>query len=139
MKPPSLKAIGLVNGVVFVGVIASFLIPQIDKVRDWRASEKLIAQQDQAAEIQRRNIERAKELADTASANQIATVPELIVQGYVAAPGQQPDVDWNHSVDPNTKTFIYDQYRACIGFAYEGQFYSYFDNPNNCNRNEVTQ
>lgn len=132
----SLKNTGAINIIVLVGVFASFIIPKIDEMRDWRTSQKLIAQQDQAAEIQRRNIERQREIADAAEENQIADIEELIVQNYVANPEQDPQIDWVTSVDPTRKTMIYDKYKACVGYALNGVFVSVFRENEACNRTQ---
>ncbi len=71
---------------------------------------------------ERSQAENAKALADAYRENQVTTFEQLIVQDYTL--GQTPPrLDWQHTVDPSKKTFIYDQYRRCVGYAYQGRFY----------------
>jgi hypothetical protein len=66
--------------------------------------------------------ESAKAIADAYKKNQIANFDQLIVSDYTL--GQNPPrINWQHSVNPARKTFIYDRYRKCVGYALKGKFY----------------
>jgi hypothetical protein len=65
--------------------------------------------------------ENAKAIADAYQENQIAYFNQLIVSNYTLN-NSPPQLDWQHIVNPNEKTIIYDRYRKCIGYAYQGQF-----------------
>ena len=64
----------------------------------------------------------AKAIADAYRKNQIATFEQLIVSDYTLN-NTPPRIDWRRSVDPARKTFIYDRYRKCVGYALKGKFY----------------
>jgi len=64
----------------------------------------------------------AKAIADAYQENQIAHFEQLIVSNYTLN-NTPPLLDWQHTVNPHEKTIIYDRFRKCIGYAYQGQFY----------------
>ena len=65
--------------------------------------------------------ESTKVIADAYQKNQVVTFSTLTINDYVLN-NTPPRIDWQHTVDPNKKTIIYDRYRKCIGYAYQGQF-----------------
>lgn len=97
------------------------------------ASKNVAAFQQKEAEKSR--IETAKELADFAAKNQIARFEKLVVKDYDLSP-KPPRLDWNRTVDPGQKTFIYDRNRICVGHAYDGRFTSITQDPTACNQGE---
>lgn len=73
-------------------------------------------------EQEKTQAESAKAIADAYRKNQIATFDQLIVNDYVLN-NTPPRLDWKRTVDPSKKTYIYDQYRKCVGYSLNGQFY----------------
>ncbi len=73
-------------------------------------------------EAEKTQAQSAKAIADAYQKNQIATFETLTVNDYTLS-NTPPRIDWRHTVDPNKKTIIYDRYRKCIGYAYQGKFY----------------
>lgn len=74
------------------------------------------------AQRSRSEAENAKAIADAYRENQIAHFEQLIVNNYTLN-NSPPRIDWQHSVDPSKKTYIYDRYRKCVGYALNGKFY----------------
>lgn len=83
-----------------------------------RAKTELTAQTD----LEKAQVEAAKNVADAHSKNQIAQFQQLIVNGYVLNK-QPPQVDWARTVNPFQKTYVFDKNRKCIGYAHQGKFY----------------
>ncbi len=73
-------------------------------------------------EQEKTQAESAKAIADAYRKNQIANFDQLIISNYTLN-NTPPRLDWQRTVDPNKKTIVYDRYRKCIGYAYQGQFY----------------
>jgi hypothetical protein len=73
-------------------------------------------------EEEKTEAENAKAIADAYQENQIAHFNQLIVSNYTLN-NTPPHLDWQHTVNPNKKTIVYDRYRKCIGYAYQGKFY----------------
>jgi hypothetical protein len=73
-------------------------------------------------EQEKAQAESAKAIADAYRKNQIATFEQLIVSDYTLN-NTPPRIDWRRSVDPTKKTYIYDRFRKCTGYAYQGKFY----------------
>ena len=73
-------------------------------------------------EQEKTQAESASAIADAYRENQVADINELIVNDYTLN-NTPPRIDWQHSVDPARKTFIYDRYRKCVGYAYQGKFF----------------
>jgi hypothetical protein len=73
-------------------------------------------------EQEKTQAESAKAIADAYRENQIAHFNQLIVSNYTLN-NTPPRLDWAHSVNPSEKTVVYDRYRKCIGYAYQGKFY----------------
>ncbi len=73
-------------------------------------------------ETEKAQAQSAKAIADAYAKNQVTTFEQLIVRDYTLN-NTPPRIDWQHTVNPNTKTFIYDQYRRCVGYALNGKFY----------------
>jgi hypothetical protein len=72
-------------------------------------------------EVEKTQAQSAKAIADAYQKNQVVTFSTLTINDYVLN-NTPPRIDWQHTVDPNKKTIIYDRYRKCIGYAYQGQF-----------------
>ncbi|HEY9879617.1 MAG TPA: hypothetical protein V6D29_14260 [Leptolyngbyaceae cyanobacterium] len=120
-----------VVGLLLIGVVV---------MRDAMAGSAYHSQQQQQIEAEKARIraeqervELAKELADTYRDNQIADVQQFIVTDYTLS-DQPPVLDWNTSVDPTRKTFIFDKNRLCIGYAEGGQFSFVRTTPGACNQ-----
>jgi hypothetical protein len=73
-------------------------------------------------ERERSEAQNAKAIADTYRENQIAHFEQLIVNNYTLN-NTPPHIDWQRSVDPSKKTYIYDRYRKCVGYALNGKLY----------------
>ncbi len=111
---PGLYA-GVTGFLLLVGINA-FSIPaslQQAKERDRLSAE---------ADLEKAKSEAAKKVADAYSENAIATFFQLTVNDYVLS-NTPPRIDWQHTVDPSKKTFVYDRYRKCVGYAYKGKFF----------------
>ncbi len=74
------------------------------------------------AQREKSQAENAKAIAEAYQKNQIATFERLIVSDYTLNK-TPPRLDWQRTVDPNKKTYIYDRYRSCAGYALNGKFY----------------
>jgi hypothetical protein len=105
-----------VSGFLLLILINAFSIPDSLK----QASDK-DAYRTQA-ELEKVKAESTKKAADAYSKNGIANFEQLIISNYTLS-NQPPRIDWNHTVDPTKKTFIFDKNRLCIGYAQQGQFY----------------
>ena len=105
-----------VSGFLLLILINAFSIPDSLK----QASEKDTYRTQ--AELEKAKAESAKKAADAYSQNGIANFEQLIISNYTLS-NQPPRIDWNHTVDPSKKTFIFDKNRLCIGYAIKGQFY----------------
>lgn len=73
-------------------------------------------------EREKTEAQNAKAIADAYQKNQIANFNQLIVSNYTLN-NTPPRLDWQHIVNPNEKTVVYDRFRKCIGYAYQGKFY----------------
>ena len=73
-------------------------------------------------EQEKTQAESAKAIADAYRKNQIATFDQLLINDYTLN-STPPRLDWRRSVDPTKKTYIYDRFRKCTGYAYQGKFY----------------
>jgi hypothetical protein len=69
--------------------------------------------------------ENAKAIAEAYQKNQIAHFDQLIVSNYTLN-NTPPQLDWQHTVNKSEKTIIYDRFRKCIGYAYQGNSTSRF-------------
>ena len=105
-----------VSGFLLLFLINAFSIPDSLK----QASEKDTYRTQ--AELEKVKAESTKKAADAYSQNGIANFEQLIISNYTLS-NQPPAIDWNHTVDPTKKTFIFDKNRLCIGYAIKGQFY----------------
>ncbi len=105
-----------VSGFLLLMLINAFSIPDSLK----QASEKDTYRTQ--AELEKVKAESTKKAADAYSQNGIANFEQLIISNYTLS-NQPPAIDWNHTVDPTKKTFIFDKNRLCIGYAVKGQFY----------------
>ncbi len=88
----------------------------------WQEVEKQKAELEARAELEQTNAELTKKTAEAYRKNQVVSPDTLIVRDYTSNTHTPPSLDWQHSVDPGKKTFIYDQYRNCVGFALGGRF-----------------
>ncbi len=111
---PGLYA-GVTSFLLLIGINA-FTIP--DSLQQAKERDRLAAE----AELEKAKAEAAKKVADAYSKNGIVNVGKLIVKDYTLS-NTPPRMDWRHSVDPTRKTFVYDKYRRCTGYAYQGKFY----------------
>lgn len=130
LKQFRMVAAGSVVGLLAIVFLGFFQSAQQSEV--WKANEEAKANMAAAAEIERAKVEQAKQIADAYAKNQIAQLDQLIIQDYTLSEFP-PQVNWQHSVDPTKKTKIFDQFRKCIGYAYQGQFFFIGENPTACN------
>lgn len=105
-----------VSGFLLLILIHAFSIPDSLKQAQERDSYR------NQAELEKAKAESAKKAAEAYSKNGIANFEQLIISNYTLS-NQPPQIDWNHTVDPSKKTFIFDKNRLCIGYAQQGQFY----------------
>jgi hypothetical protein len=73
------------------------------------------------AQLEQTRAETARKVADAYSENNIANVDELIISDYTLN-NNPPKIDWQNTVDKTQKTFVYDKFRRCVGYAYQGKF-----------------
>ncbi|MBD2123957.1 hypothetical protein [Trichocoleus sp. FACHB-262] len=103
-------------------VIASFSATDAAlRQQSWQKAQEQKAQLESQADLEQTKAEQAKAIAKAYERNQIAHVEALIIRDYTLS-DTPPVVDWQHVTDPSRKTLIYDQYRRCIGYAFNGQF-----------------
>ena len=106
---------GVTGFLLLIGINA-FSIP--DSLQQAKERDRLIND----ADLEKFKAEAAKKVADAYSDNAIATFDQLTINDYVLS-NNPPRIDWQHTVDPTKKTFIYDKFRKCAGYAYKGKFY----------------
>jgi hypothetical protein len=111
---PGLYA-GVTGFLLLVGINA-FTIPS--SLQQAHERERLTAE----AETEQTKAETAKKVADAYARNAIANFDTLTVNDYILS-NKPPRIDWRHTVDPTKKTVIYDKFRKCVGYAYQGQFF----------------
>jgi len=119
MKMSGRYAPGLYAGVtgflLLIGINA-FSIP--DSIKQAKERDRLSAE----ADLEKIKAETAKKVASAYAENAIATFDQLTINDYILS-NTPPRIDWQHTVDPTKKTFIYDKFRKCAGYAYKGKFY----------------
>ncbi len=111
---PGLYA-GVTGFLLLIGINA-FSIP--DSLQQASVRDRLTAE----AELEKTKAEATKKVADAYSKNAIANFDQLTVTDYTLS-NTPPQMDWRHSVDPTKKTFVYDKYRRCTGYALNGKFF----------------
>jgi hypothetical protein len=111
---PGLYA-GVTGFLLLVGINA-FSIP--DSLQQATVRSRLAA----VADLEKTKAESAKKIADAYAKNAIANFDTLTVNDYTLS-NTPPRIDWRHTVDPTKKTFVYDRYRKCAGYAFQGHFY----------------
>ena len=74
------------------------------------------------AELELTKAQTAKKIADAYAQNGVANFHQLIINNYTLST-TPPRFDWQRSVDPARKTFIYDKNRQCVGYAHNGKFF----------------
>jgi hypothetical protein len=119
MKMSGRYALGLyagIGGALLLIAINAFTIP--DSLKQAEKRDRLTAE----AELEQIKAEQAKKIADSYSRNGIANFNELIISNYVLS-NTPPVLDWQRTVDPTRKTYLYDKNRLCIGYAHQGKFY----------------
>jgi hypothetical protein len=105
-----------VTGFLLLVSINAFSIP--DSLQQAKERDRLSAE----ADLEKIKAETAKKVAEAYSENAIATFEQLTVNDYVLS-NTPPRIDWQYTVDPTKKTFVYDRYRKCVGYAYKGKFF----------------
>jgi hypothetical protein len=119
MKMSGRYAPGLYAGVTgFLLLIAINAATIPDSIKQAKERDQLSAE----ADLEKTKAETAKKIADTYAENAIVTFDQLTVNDYVLS-NTPPRIDWQHTVDPSKKTFVYDRYRKCVGYAYKGKFF----------------
>jgi hypothetical protein len=104
-----------VTGILALVAINAFTIPSSLNAASERDRLNAIATLEQT------KAENAKRVASAYSQNAIATYEQLIIDGYTLN-NTPPRIKWK-LIDPFKKTFIFDQYRQCAGYALQGKFY----------------
>jgi hypothetical protein len=88
----------------------------------WANTERSKVQLHSKADLEQTRAKTTKDIADSYSTHQVTTFRQLIIKGYTFS-HKPPQLNWKYSVDKSQKTLIYDQYRRCVGYAYQGKFY----------------
>ncbi len=114
-------ALSSVVGLLAISFIA--MNQAANEHRRWQEVEKQKQQLEANADLEQTKAETTKRTADAYRKNQVLKPETLIVKDYVFNTHTPPRLDWQHSVDPSLKTWIYDQFRQCVGYAYGGIFY----------------
>jgi hypothetical protein len=104
-----------VTGILALVAINAFTIPSSLNAASER--ERINAE----ANLEQTKAEAAKKIADAYTQNAIANYEQLIIDGYTLN-NTPPRLKWK-LIDPFKKTFIFDQYRQCAGYALQGKFY----------------
>jgi len=120
------------NVVCLLAIAALAFLQSANQGQVWEANEKAKTNMTAAADIEKARVEQAKATADLYEQNQIAQVDGLIINDYTLGEFA-PELNWQNSVDPSKQTRIFDQFRKCIGYAYQGQFFFIKSTPNACN------
>ena len=119
MKISGRYAPGLYSGVtgflLLVGINA-FTIP--NSLQKASERSRLWAE----ADSEKTKAETAKKVADAYAQNGVANFHQLIISNYTLS-NTPPQFDWQRSVDPTRKTFVYDKNRLCVGYAIGGKLY----------------
>ena len=119
MKISGRYAPGLYSGVtgflLLVGINA-FTIPNSLQ----KASERSRIWAE--ADSEKTKAETAKKVADAYAQNGVANFNQLIISNYTLS-NTPPRLDWQRTVDPTRKTFVYDKNRLCVGYAIGGKLY----------------
>ena len=116
-------------------IIASFTATDaILQQRSWQEIQQQKAQFKANADLEQVKAEETKAIAKAYERNQIANVEALIIRDYTLSE-TPPAVDWAYVTDPSRRTLIYDQYRRCIGYAFDGAFHSIQTNNQACEVN----
>lgn len=104
-----------VTGILALVAIHAFTIP--DSLQQAKTRARITAY----AQLEQTLAEQAKKIADAYSKNAIASFDQLIIDGYTLNK-TPPRINWK-LIDPFRKTFIFDQYRQCVGYTLQGKFY----------------
>ncbi len=104
-----------VTGILALVAINAFSIP--DSLQQAKERDRLTAE----ANLEQTKAEAAKKVADAYSKNGIANFDQLLIDGYTLS-NTPPGLNWK-LIDPRKKTMIFDQYRQCAGYVYQGKFY----------------
>lgn len=105
----------------FTGILALILINAFNIPRDIEQARKRSFLKAKA-ELEQTKAKLTKETALSYAKNQVTTFDQLIIRDYTLS-DDPPRIDWGRTVDPTTKTVIYDKNRLCIGYAHQGAFY----------------
>jgi hypothetical protein len=105
-----------VIGILALVAINAFTIPE--SLSQAKERNRLTAY----AQLEQTKAEATKKIADAISKNEIAHFDQLLISDYILS-HTPPRLDWQRSVDPTKKTFIYDKNRLCAGYALRGRFY----------------
>jgi hypothetical protein len=74
------------------------------------------------AELELTKAQTTKKIADAYAQNGVANFNQLIISNYTLS-NTPPRLDWQRTVDPTRKTFVYDKNRLCVGYAIGGKLY----------------
>jgi hypothetical protein len=111
---PGLYA-GCTGILLLVGINAFFLPASLDQ-------EKEKARLTAEAELEETKAKTIKKIAEAYSQNGVADVSSILLVRYTLS-NTPPQIDWQNSVDPTKKTFVYDKNRQCVGYALKGKLY----------------
>lgn len=113
-------SIGSLGGLLLIASFAT--TTALLKHQSWQEAQQSKAQLKANAALEQAKAEQARAIAEAYQQNQVAEVHSLIINDYTLS-DTPPVLDWQHTVDPNRKTMIYDRYRRCIGYALNGEFH----------------
>lgn len=105
-----------VTGILALVAINAFTIP--DSLNQAKERSRIAVE----AQLEETKAEAGKKIAQAYSKNQLADVKSILLTSYTLN-NNPPKLDWQNSVDPTRKTFIYDKNRLCVGYALNGKFY----------------
>lgn len=92
------------------------------KFANWWRSEESKSRFEANSEIDKTQAESSKKTADAYQKNRVAQFNQVVLSNYVLN-DNPPKVDWWNSVNRSEKTYVYDKYKTCVGYAFEGKFY----------------
>jgi uncharacterized protein (DUF1015 family) len=88
----------------------------------WWRIESTKTRFESNSEIEKSQAESNKKAADAYQQNQIAHFNQVVISNYTLHK-DPPKLDWWNSVTRSKKTYVYDKYKKCVGYAFEGKFY----------------
>lgn len=125
----------LITGCSLAGLGAIALLTTARATTDqtiWQRTEHAKSELQARADLEEKQAEAAKYIADAYAKNQIARFDKLLIRGYIFN-DQPPQVTWSkYLTNPDQRTLIYDENRLCVGMVHHHRFYFVTTYPNVC-------